>query len=105
MSTQQPPQLSQPTPQSLPALTPAQVAPAPPQATVAGAAARHVRLPEFDGTQDVDGFFVMFELGCDEMGLSSTLKKASLVGRLKGAAAAWAQGLSTQLYSLSYEDL
>ena len=52
--------------------------------------ARHVRLPDFDGTQNVAGFFVMFELGCEEMQLGDASKKASLVGRLKGSAAAWA---------------
>ena len=76
-----------------------------PPAQVPGNAARHVRLPDFDGTQDVDGFFVMFELGCEEMGLGDSSKKASLVGRLKGAAAAWAQGMGERLYTLSYVDI
>ena len=66
---------------------------------------KHVKLPEFDGTQNVRGFFVMFELGCKELGLGEESKKASLVGRLKGSAAAWAQGLAEELYVLSYQDV
>ena len=66
---------------------------------------KHVRLPEFDGTQNVKGFMVLFELGCEEMGLTESSKKACLAGRLKGAAAAWVQGLAEDLYGLSYPQL
>ncbi len=31
---------------------------------------KHVRLPDFDGTQSVKGFMALFELGCREMGLT-----------------------------------
>ena len=51
------------------------------------------------------GFMVLFELGCEEMGLTESSKKACLAGRLKGAAAAWVQGLAEDLYCLSYPQL
>jgi hypothetical protein len=67
---------------------------------------RHLRLPDFDGTQPVDGFFTMFELGCEEMDMDEGSMRATLMGRLKGAAQAWAQGLGgSQLRALSYEEL
>ena len=40
-----------------------------------------------------------------ELGLGEESKKASLVGRLKGSAAAWAQGMAEELYVLSYQDM
>ena len=103
------PTMHQPIHVSQPLLLPTPPAPTPTPAhapaVVPSAAARYIRLPDFDGTQDVDGFFVMFELGCKEMGMQDESKKACLVGRLKGAAAAWAQGLGERLYEMFYQDI
>ena len=51
------------------------------------------------------GFFMRFELGCEEMGLGDNSKKASLMGRLKGAAAAWVEGLGKAVFGMSYGEV
>jgi hypothetical protein len=53
----------------------------------------------------VKGFLVVFELGCKQMGLDDTAMKASLAGKLQGAAAAWLQGLEDRLRYITYTDL
>lgn len=47
----------------------------------------------------------MFEVGCEEMGLGDNSKKVSLMGRLKGSAAAWAQGLRHSMYTMTYSEM
>jgi hypothetical protein len=51
-----------------------------------------VKLPEFDGSQNIEGFLVVFELGCEAMGMDPLTMKASLASKLTGSAAAWLQG-------------
>ena len=75
--------------------------PHPPHPTITS----HVTLPEFDGSQNVEGFLTIFELGCMELGLGESSIKVSLMGKLKGAAAAWLQGLGQAAMQLSYAEL
>lgn len=56
---------------------------------------KHVKLPEYDGKRDVNNFFTMFEKTSHALGATGDEEMMStlLLGRLKGAALAWVQGV------------
>ena len=53
---------------------------------------KHVRLPEFDGSGNVQGFLTVFERNCRILGMDQETMLGSLMGKLSGAAASWLQG-------------
>lgn len=67
-----------------------------------------MRLPEFDGRKNVKSFFTMFERAARTLGIEddSDAMLSCLMGKLKGAALAWVQGVSGDaLASMEYEEL
>jgi hypothetical protein len=62
-----------------------------------------VKLPEFDGRAEVEGFFTRFEMACRALGAADPeMKKVWLMGRLTGAALAWVQSLGSKLETMEY---
>jgi hypothetical protein len=54
-----------------------------------------VKLPEFDGKKDVHNFFAVFERACISLGMTDEdMLGTYLLGRLRGAAQAWSQGIN-----------
>ena len=51
-----------------------------------------MRLPEFDGSGNVEGFLTVFERNCRILGMDQETMLGSLMGKLTGAAASWLQG-------------
>jgi hypothetical protein len=90
---------------------PAQATPAPPppareDSTARSQAAKHVKLPEYDGSTEVENFFVRFEIACQALDVGEDkMLKAYLLGRLKGAALAWSQGLQGRLVAMTYDEM
>jgi hypothetical protein len=66
---------------------------------------KHVKLPEFNGMQNVKGFLAVFKLGYNQLQLDVEGRKVSLAGRLTGAAASWLQGQEDRLRTMSYMEL
>jgi hypothetical protein len=94
------------------AMEPAHTAPLPPTpaarptSTGRSQTSRHVKLPEYDGTAEVGNFFVRFEIACKALGEEDDdMKKACLLGKLKGAALAWSQTLKDELITMTYVDM
>jgi hypothetical protein len=54
----------------------------------------------------VKGFFTRFEIACTALGgAHPTMKKAWLLGKLKGSALAMIQALGCRLENMAYEDI
>ena len=51
------------------------------------------------------GYLQMFELGCKHMGMDEEGMRVSLLMKLTGAAASWAQGLEEGMQYLGYQAL
>ena len=60
------------------------------------------KVPEFDGSENVEGYLRVFEIGCQGMGMNEEQMRVNLITRLTGAAASWVQGLGDQLLYLDY---
>ena len=59
------------------------------------------KLPEFDGSEDVEGYLRLFEMGCLGMHMDEGQMKVTLATKLTGTAASWVQGLDS-LVQMSY---
>jgi hypothetical protein len=66
---------------------------------------KHVKLPQFDGTDNVEGWFFQFEESCDALDATPSNRKVLLLGQLKGTAHAWALGKRSQLATLTYGEV
>jgi hypothetical protein len=65
-----------------------------------------VKLPTFDGKEDVEGFMTRFEMACRALEATDPeLKKVWLVGRMTGGALAWVQSLGKGLEGMGYQEV
>lgn len=63
---------------------------------------KHVKLPVFDGTEHVEGFFAQFEQSCTLLNATPAVMKTLLIGQLKGNVNSWAMGQRNKLLNLTY---
>lgn len=56
---------------------------------------RHVKLPMFNGTTNVETFILLFERGCDTLGIVRPGERLTLLfSNMEGAAADWASSMA-----------
>lgn len=56
---------------------------------------RHVKLPTFSGTTNVETFILLFEQGCDTLGIVGPGQRLTLLfSNMEGAAADWAGSMA-----------
>jgi hypothetical protein len=69
---------------------------------------RHIKLPEYDGKKDALNFFAVFERACASLGVrqDDEMMGTYLLGRLKGTAQAWVQGVDgRKIAEMGYKEL
>lgn len=80
-----------------------------PAPTSANPHERNLRIAEFNGEIDVEGWFETFEITCDSMnggmGVGDKAMKSFLIGAMKDQAQGWLLGLKGSLRAMSYGQL
>lgn len=67
---------------------------APPRAPRYDVLSKHVKLPTFNGTTNVETFVHLFERGCDTLGIDTEDRLTLLWSNMRGSAADWAGSMA-----------